>query len=223
MFIIRLIFYLAVGTMDSSFLTGLHISLALFSCLFLVRLIIQFGLPNHPARFLSYLVSFCIVAYFISEALTDLGLLSPWVWVKWRAFPLVAGGFCLLLQTITLLGTMNFLQQRVISRLPLIVALLSTAFFSQFADALFSVFLLLGGLFLIVFVRKSRYQKRLYVKMSFMFIGQLVCNYLGYYYAYLVGQVFLCLTVFYAFLFQQSFGILALIDDHRQESEGDLK
>ncbi len=223
MFIIRLIFYLAVGTMDSSFLTGLHISLGLFSCLFFVRLIIQFGLPNHPARFLSYLVSFCIVVYFTSLALTDLSLLSPWVWVKWRAFPLVAGGFCLLLQTITLLGTMNFLQQRVISRLPLIVALMSTAFFSQLADMFFSLFLLSGGLFLIIFVRKSRYQKRLYLKMGLMFILQLICNYMDYYFAYVIGQVFLCLTVFYMFLFQQSFGILALIDDYRQESEGDLK
>jgi hypothetical protein len=38
----------------------------------------------------------------------------------------------------------------------------------------------------------------------------------------LVGEFFLCFTVFYIFLFEQSFGIAALIDDLKHNLEGDI-
>ena len=117
MFIIRILFYLADGTMDSSFLMWLHISLGLFSLGFFLKLIIQFGLPNHPARLLAYMVGLSATVYFVGQAMTDLSFITPWFWIKWRPLPLVAGSLCLLLQTIMLVGNFSVIQQRIISRI----------------------------------------------------------------------------------------------------------
>jgi hypothetical protein len=223
MFIIRIIFYLADGTMDSSFLTGLHISMALFGCFLFIKMIVQFGVPNHPLRFISYMVGLSVAAYFVGLAATDLNLLSPWIWMKWRALPMVAGSLFLLFQTIMLLGSFSFIQQKVVSRLPLMAALLCFAFFADYADHFMSWFLGIGGLFLVVSVNKARYQKRIYLKMLLMFLIHLGFNYVNYYWAYLIGQLFLFLIIFYVFLFEHSFGISAMVDDFRESLEGDIK
>lgn len=208
--------------MDSSFLTGLHIGLSLFACLLFFKMLIQFGLPNHPSRFVSYLVSLCATSYFTGLALTDLGLCSPFMWMKWRAFPLIAGSLCLLLQTIMMVGTFSLIQQKVVSRLPLIASLLCFAYFSQYADVFVTSFILIGGLFLIVSVKKARYQKRAYFKMMLMFLIHLAFGLVPSEGAYLVGQIFLFFTIFYFFLFEHIFGVSALVDDLKQNLEGDI-
>jgi hypothetical protein len=209
--------------MDSSFLTGLHITLGLFACLLFIKMIVQFGVPNHPARFVCYLVGFSISTYFIGLAATDLNLLSPWDWIKWRSIPLVAGSICLLFQTIMLIGNFSLIQQKVVSRLPLMAALLCFAFFSTLADVFMSWFLVIGGLFLIISVKKARYQKRIYLKMLLLYLVHVGLNYTNVYWAYVIGQVVLFFIIFYVFLFEHSFGIAAMVDDFRDSVEGDLK
>ena len=124
--------------MDSSFLSGLHISLGLFACILFIKMMVQFGVPNHPARFVSYLVGLCTATYFSGLALTDLSLVNPWLWMKWRTLPLIAGSLCLLLQTIMLAGNFSLIQQKVIARLHIIAACLCFAFFSSYADGFVS-------------------------------------------------------------------------------------
>ncbi|MBA2404929.1 MAG: hypothetical protein H0V66_09180 [Bdellovibrionales bacterium] len=209
--------------MDSSFLTGLHITLGLFACLLLIKMMVQFGLPNHPARFVCYVVGLCVATYFIGLAATDLNLLSPWVWMKWRALPLIAGSLCILFQTIMLVGSFSLMQEKVISRLPLMAALLCFAFFPSQADAFMTCFLILGGLFLIISVKKARYQKRLYFKMLMLFLIHLGLNWINVYAAYVIGQILLLFFIFYVFLFEHTFGIAALVDDFKESLEGDLK
>lgn len=215
MFIIRLLFYLADGTMDSSFLIGFHIGLGLLSCALFIKMIIQFGLPNHPARVVAYMVGFCTAVYFSGLAATDLELITPWMWMKWRPLPLIAGTLCLLLQTIMLIGNFSLIQQKVVSRIPLMAALLCFAFFNAYADQVAGAFILLGGLFLIVSVRKARYQKRTYLKMALMYLLHLGCLFSGWYPVYVLGQMFLIATVFYLFIFEHSFGVAALVDDFK--------
>lgn len=209
--------------MDSSFLSGLHISLGLFACLLFIKLLVQFGVPNHPARFVSYLVGLCVATYFTGLALTDLSLVNPWLWMRWRSLPLITGSLCLLLQTILLAGSFSIVQQKVISRLPIMAALLCFAFFSSYADIFASGFLALGGLFLIISVKKARYQKRLYLKMLLMFLIHLGLNYLNIYWIYVIGQLFLFGMVFYIFLFEHSFGLAAMVDDFKESTQGDPK
>lgn len=209
--------------MDSSFLTGLHICLGLFACLLFVKMMVQFGLPNHPVRFVSYIVGLCLTTYFIGLAATDLNFLTPWIWMKWRSLPLIAGSLCLLFQTIMLVGSFSLIQQKVVSRLPLIAALICFAFFPTYADAFVSLFLIIGGLFLFFAVKKARYQKRIYLKMLLLFLVHAGFNSIDLYLAYIVGQVFLFLIIFYIFIFEHSFGISAMIDDFKESLEGDLK
>jgi hypothetical protein len=222
MFIISLIFYLADGTMNSSFLTGLHIGLSLFACLLFIKMIIQFGLPNHPGRFISYLVCLSVCTYFVGRSLTDLNFYSPLAWIRWRSFPLIAGSLCLLLQTIMLIGSFSLIQQKIVSRIPLMASIIGFAFFGEFADALATLFIMTGGIFLIVSVKKARHQKRLYLKMMLMFLIYLGLGRLPFFGTRILGEFFLCFTVFYIFLFEHSFGIAALIDDLKHNLEGDI-
>lgn len=208
--------------MDSSFLMGFHIGLGLLSCVLFIKLIIQFGLPNHPARVVAYMVGFCTAVYLMGLAATDLGLMTPWMWMKWRPLPLIAGTLCLLLQTIMLIGNFSLIQQKVVSRIPLMAALLCFAFFSAYADQVATLFILVGCIFLIVSVRKARYQKRAYLKMTLMFLLHLACIYSGWYSVYVLGKLFLFASVFYLFIFEHSFGVAALVDDFKmslQEEE----
>lgn len=209
--------------MDSSFLSGLHISLGLFACILFLKMMIQFGVPNHPSRFVSYLAGLCVTGYFVGLALTDLSLTNPWSWMKIRALPMVAGSLCLLLQTIMLARNFSLGEQKVMARLPIISGFLCFAFFSHSADLIATVILFLGGLFLIISVKKARYQKRLYLKMLMMFLIHLALNYVNIYWAYVVGQIFLFVAVFYIFLFEHSFGLMGLVDDFKTSIQGDRK
>ena len=209
--------------MDSSFLTGIHIGLGLVACIFLIKMMVQFGLPNHPARFVAYMVGLCTTTYFLGLAATDLNLLSPWLWMKWRSLPLIAGSLCLLFQTITLAGNFSLIQQKVVSRLPLIAALMCFAFFSDYADVFVTWFLGLGSLFLILSVKKSRYQKRIYFKMVILYFIHLGINYTDFYSAYVLGQILLFAIIFYVFLFEHSFGVAAMMDEFKESLEGDVR
>lgn len=207
--------------MDSSFLTGLHISLGLFACLQFLKMTIQFGLPNHPARLISYLIGLCVAVYFLGLGLTDLNFFAPWIWMKWRVLPLVTGSLSLLLQSIILFGSFSLFQQKLMARIPIMAALLCFAFFSDYADTFTSLFLGLGGVFLIISVKKARHQKRLYFKLLLLFFIHLglICS--NHYVAYIISQLFLFVAVFYLFLFEQSVCLAAMVDDFKVSLEGD--
>ncbi|HXH73769.1 MAG TPA: hypothetical protein VNJ08_02320 [Bacteriovoracaceae bacterium] len=198
--------------MDSSFLTLAIVGLGLYSVIMFFKLIIQFGLPNHPALFTSYLVSFCAMAFLSGKAAVGLNLISPLFWLKWHPLPMVAGSLALLLQTIMTVGNYSHIQQKVVSRFPLIAGLLCFAFFPQYAGTFFGLTIAAGCLFLAISAGKARYQKRLYFKMSFFLgiFGLLVMT--QNYPAYVVGEVILYFAAFYFFLFEQSFGVAALMD-----------
>ena len=171
MFIIRVLFYARVGFMGSSFLTAIHLGLSLYCVINFLKMLVQFGLPNHPARFTIYLVSLCASAYFVMKFLTEMNLVNAFLYMKWRALPLVAGSLALLLQVITVIGNFSQIQQKIISRIPLMMALLFFAFFSEQADYFFIGCVLVSVLFLTISVGKARYQKRMLVKMAFFLFG----------------------------------------------------
>ena len=210
--------------MDSSFLlTGIHVALGLYALIAFIKMCVQFGLPNHPVRFTTYLVSLCVVVYFVGLAAADLQLISPWDFMKWRPLPLVAGSLCLLLQVVTVIGSFSLIQQKIIGRIPLIGALICFAFFPSKADFFVGALLLAGNLFLIISVGKARYQKRLFLKMSFFLFMTYIFKAYGIYGIYIGAEALFFVALFYFFLFEQSFGISALMDDFKQFSEGDVE
>lgn len=203
--------------MDSSFLTLANVALGLYSVLMLIKSVVQFGLPNHPGRFTCYLVLLCAAFYFGGQGLVAMNWFSPWQWMRLQALPLTAGSLALLIQTIMMQGNFSMLQQKVVSRLPLIAGIVCLAVFPQKAPhfALLTVFA--GCLFLILSRGRARYQKRLFFKMT-LFIGLFQLLRLPQEYAlFVVGQLCLFFALFYLFLFEQAFGIATLIDQGARE------
>lgn len=209
--------------MDSSFLTVMEVGLGLYSLIAFLKLVIQFGLPNHPLRFTAYLVSLCAVISFGAQAGVDLGLIAPWFWMKWRPLPIVAGSLALLIQVVTMVGNFSLIQQKVISRLPLIAALLCFAFFPTKAEIFLALTLIAGTLFLTVSVKKVRYQKRQYLKMVFFLALFQAVNVFHLHWIWVLSQIFLFFALFYFFVFEQTFGVSALIAEHRDVEAGVVK
>jgi len=210
--------------MDSSFLwSPLHIvnlALAIYCGILFVKILIQFGLPNHPMRLTVYLTSFCLSLFFLGKSLAGADLISPWLWLKYRPLPMIAGGLTLLLQVIVCIGKFSLIQQKVISRLPLIGALLCLAFFPTKAEIFLGATLAAGGLFLMFSVGKVRYQKRAFFKMLFFLLIFYSLRWVNVYWILVLGELFLLPAIFYFYVFQQSIGVASLMDDHYQEQEG---
>lgn len=206
--------------MGSSFLTTINVGLSLYSIILFLKSVIQFGLPNHPGRFLLYLVSLCACAFFTMKALTGLGYISPIDFLRWRALPLVAGSLAMLLQVITTVGSFSLIQQKVISRIPLMAALLVFAFFPTHADLFFAACILAGVLFFSISVGKARYQKRMFFKMAFFLCLPTLLALTNTFWMYVIGQLFLYFVIFYFYIFQQTFGISALVEKFQAENSG---
>lgn len=210
--------------MDSSFLwSPLHIvnlCLALFSAVLFVKILIQFGLPNHPMRLTMTLTSFCLCVFFIGKTLVGADLISPWLWLKYRPLPMIAGALTLLLQVIVCIGNFSLIQQKVISRLPLIGALLCLAFFPTKAEIFLGATLGAATLFLIFSVGKVRYQKRVFFKMIFFILLFYALRWVNVYWVLALGELLLLPAIFYFYVFQQSIGVASLVDDHYRKQEG---
>lgn len=204
--------------MGSSFLTIINALLALYSVIVFFKIIIQFGLPNHPGRFTLYLVSLCAAAFFSMKALTGLALMSPMDYLRWRSLPIVTGGLGLLLQIVTSVGQFSVIQQKVISRIPLMAALLVWFFFPAKAEFFFGMCILASVLFLTVSVGKARYQKRMFFKMSFFLGIASLLHLTENYWTYVLGDIFLFPALFYFFIIQQSYGVTAMVERNRAES-----
>ncbi len=199
--------------MDSSFLTLVNVCLGIYSSYSFVKLVIRFGLPTHPTLFTIYIVSLCAAAYFGMKGVVGLGLISPIVWLKWRPLPLVAGSLALLLQVISTLGKIPVMQQKVISRLPLITGLLFFAFFSMYADYFFALAIALSLGFLSISVGKARHQKRLFVKMGIFLVLFQILRAFNTYWTFVLGESLLLVAMFYFFLFEESLGIKTILEE----------
>lgn len=203
--------------MGSSFLTIINALLALYSVIVFFKTIIQFGLPNHPGRFTLYLVSLCAAAFFTLKAMTGLAFISPMDYLRFRTIPIVGGGLGLLLQIVTSVGQFSLIQQKVISRIPLIAALMVYFFFPAKAEIFFGVCILACVLFLTVSVGKARYQKRMFFKMTFFLAIASLLHLTENYWTYVLGDIFLFPALFYFFIIQQSYGVTAMVERFRNQ------
>lgn len=204
--------------MGSAFLTTINLGLGLYCVINFIKSLVQFGLPNHPSRFTMYLVNLCVTTLMVMQCLADFHFLSPWHFVNLRAFPLVIGSLALLMEVTSIIGHFNQFRLRILSRIPLIAGLVCATFFNPYADMVASALICISVLFLIVSVGERRYQKRIMVKMSLFLAIFLSCKSTQYFGIYLVGVLFLFPALFYLFIFQQSFGISALVEEHQANS-----
>lgn len=206
--------------MGSSFLTTIYLGLALYSVILFIKLVVQFGLPNHPSRFTMYLVSLSATSYFCMKALTSIGVVPPFAFINWGVIPLIAGSLALLLQVITIVGRFSYNQQKNISRMPVMASLVVFAFFPDKAYFLFALCIIACGIFLTVSVGKAIYQKRVFFKLSVFLLMFGALSIVNYYPLYVAGQLLLFPCLFYFFIFQQTFGISAMVEQFQSESSG---
>lgn len=215
MFIISLIFYSLDGFMGSSFLTLINIGLGVYCIFFFLRSCIQFGLPNNILKFMFYLVTFSTTIFFSMKGLVEIGLIDPFNYIKWRVLPQVVAGLGLIVQSIFLVGQFSFIQMKVMSRLPLIGGLLIFSFFSQKADFIAGLSVLVTWLFLSISIGKAQYEKRMIFKMilflGIFWLGKLFNTFE----LYILGEIFLFPALFYFFIFEQSCAVSALIQDFK--------
>jgi hypothetical protein len=204
--------------MGSSFLTTINVGLALYCLIVFFKSVVQFGLPNRPSRFTLYLVMLCAVFYFSMKAVAGLSYLSPLDYLHWRPLPIVAGGLGLLLQVITTVGKFSHIQQKIISRVPLIGGLLVFSLLPIYAEQIFVLCILASVLFLTVSVGKVRYQKRMLMKMS-LFLGvSFALTLVNSYVTYVVSELLLFPSLFYFFVFEQGCGVSTLVDKFVSEN-----
>lgn len=204
--------------MGSSFLTAVNVLLALYCMVNFVRLTFQFGLPNHPSRFSMYFVVLCPTAYYTMFALTHLNLMNPYKLGFFWALPIIAGSLALLLQVIISLANFTHLQQKIMSRFPIIISVISFFLMREYAAHFFVFSLCAIVLILTVSVGKARYQKRMLFKMCLFFALYLLCDQSSFEVISLTGQLFLFPAWFYFFVFEQTVGVSALVDRHISES-----
>jgi hypothetical protein len=201
-------------------LSALNIALGTYALLGFLKQIIQFGSPSHPARLTMYLASFCAAGYFGMQAAAALGIITPWQWLQWRPLPVVVGSMVLLLQSILLIGRFSVIQQKVVSRLPLIVGLLFLFFFPAKADLFFAAALMAATVFLLMQRGKARLQRRIFFKMVFFVALFGVIRLINIYWLYVLGDGLFFFVLFYFFQFQNAIGVSTLVDDFRDSPEG---
>ena len=206
--------FLTINDMSPSMLTAVNIGLGLYCLLMFIKMIVQFGRPNHPARLTAYFLCLCVTSFFVSKALVGTGFISPWSWLKYRPLPMVAGSLALLLQVIICGTNFSLIQQKVVSRLPLIGGLLVLAFFPTKAE-IFVGASIFAGCILFALSDKARYQKRAFFKMTLFLLLFYGLRLLNIYWVLIFGEVMLFFALFYLFIFEQTFGVAAIVDEHQ--------
>jgi hypothetical protein len=181
--------------MDSSFLMVIHGLLALQVVFFMAKIAVHFGLPFHPQKVFIYLAGLSATAYILGQFLTDLNWVPPWI------------------ETILLQGSFSLLQQKVFTRLALLASMLCFFLAPGVANILFFAQVVLGGIFLIISVRKARYQRRIYFKFLLFFFLYLLILKINLYSIYVLAEIFMGIVIFYFFLFQHTLGVGAMIQE----------
>lgn len=203
--------------MGSSFLTAIHLGLALYCLLNFFKQLVQFGLPNDPRKFSLYLTLFCVSAFFGMQVLTDLRIMDPFFYMRWRMLPVIAGGLGILVQIVFIVAQFSHVQQKIFSRIPLIGALLVFMFSPEFSQLIFNLSFLVSVLYLAVSIKKNRYQKRMFFKMSFFLGISTILKFSNFYFLYVLGELFLFPCLFYFFIFENSLGISVLVEEHKAD------
>lgn len=205
--------------MGSSFLTVLHSALAIFAGMAFLKLIFQYGRPRHPLKVIAYLTTFAGFAYFLGDALADLGFISGWDWVKWQTLPVVACSLGLIFEIIMIIGSFNTLQLKIMTRLPLLGSLLGYTFLKEQTFLIAQIAILISLILLIISSKNVTFFKRVYIKMTLMLgFSQLLLHFAPWGMQWLRAIV-LFFVFFYFYLLQQGIAANALIESLRDQME----
>jgi hypothetical protein len=166
---------------------------------------------SNPARYLLFMMAASPIFYWGLEVAA---FYPENVDIKasfWKIFPLIILGTGLLIQIFTMIGHLGFIQQKIFSRLPPLVALVVTFFYSSRGNELFYILLGTASLFLIFLVKKARHQKRIILKMM-LFLGLYAIS-------PIIRPLFMGIALYYYYIFQQTFGFSLKVESFLEDEE----
>ena len=198
--------------MDSSFLIWPSFVLGLFSLLLLGKMIFQFGVPKHPLKFFAYSITLSWTLLWVGASLVQLDWIDMLTWERMRSVFLLWPALGLFMEMVSQMGQFSQVQQRLLTRFPIIGSLVALAFMPQWVPFLVGFFLLLVLTIFLIQVGKFRYHKRIFIKFLF-FLGLATAS-------AQLPEVFrpwfllmvLCVAGFYFFLLQQTFCVTAHLE-----------
>jgi|GEM_PF-3718725 len=157
--------------MDSSFLYWFHVLLTIFLFLGFLKLVIKFGISNHPSFHLFLMIFLSAISFSCLEVLNFSSALRIEELTRWQnAFAQVLLA-TLQVQLLSVSTEMHQAQWRALSRLPMIWGLIVFGFFNPQANFLFSAQIVLLCLNFLFMTQDLRLVKRLLA----IFIGLLIC------------------------------------------------
>ncbi len=206
MFIIRVLFYLLDGIMDSSFLTGLHLVLSFCSIFVFLKQLRVFGISNEGFKVISHLSSGSLMAYSLMLSWFDLGVIDAWDWQRFHVIPMVIFASSILIQLVMLVGGRNYNLHKTLTRIPILLALVVMSWGGQWVNQITLVLFILT-LIMVLMMKGHRQQRRTLVKMYlFLFISIIVS-----FWSLFWGELFLLAVIFYFSIFQNTFCIESLL------------
>ena len=198
--------------MDSSFLIWPSFVLAFFSLLLVGRMVFAFGIPKHPLKFFAYSIMLSWSALWIGASLVQMNVMDLVLWEKWKAVFLLWPALGLLMELISQLGKFSALQQKIMTRFPILGSLIILAFIPQWAPYIVGFFLLLVLAIFSLQVGKFRYHKRLYFKFLFFLVLSVLTIYLPEVFRSWFLMVLLLASTLYFYLLQDTFCVTAQLE-----------
>lgn len=206
--------------MDSSFLIWPSFVLGLVSLLLFGKMLIQFGLPKHPLKFFAYSITLSWTLLWIGASLVQLDVMDMNTWTRWKAVFLLWPALGLLMEMISQLGQFSLIQQRLMTRFPIIGSLVALSFMPQWVPFLVGFFLLLVLAIFFIQVGRFRYHKRLFIKFLFLLAMTGLSPFLPEVFRPWYLMVVLLGSGIYFFLLQNTFCVTAHLEQYEAKETG---
>jgi len=199
--------------MGSYFLSVTNLGLSFYCIFSFLKFMVQFGLPYHPLNFLVDVVLLSVTSFFSLKALVSFGFIYPQEYVLWTEIALISGSLGFLIQVILLSLNVNIFLKKILSRIPLLGAVIAPLLLPDSSRWFFIGSILISVILILFFVKKARYEKRILIKMV-LFLGLFGLSFwINTYWSFITGGLMLYPALFYFFIFEHSCGVKSLVQD----------
>ncbi len=206
--------------MDSSFLIWPSFVLGFFSLILFTKMVVQFGVPKHPLKFFGYTITLSWTMLWIGASLVQLDIMDMTTWERWRSVFLLWPALGMFMEAVSQMGQFSQIQQRIMTRLPIIGSLLALSFMPQWVPYLVGIFLLLVAAIFLLHVGKFRFHKRIFLKFIFF----LALSGLSIFFPEVLRSWFLMVVLLissiYFFLLQNTFCVTAHLEQFEAREIG---
>ena len=122
----------------------------------------------------------------------------------WISIPQMIVGFGLLVQVLSLLKHLSQTHKKILTRLPLIGAILVNYFSKEWVEELFFAAISIGFLLLMFLLKEECYRRRQYFKMIMFLVAVAGLRSVNISQINILSEIFLIPSLFYFFILQQT-------------------